>query len=872
MSVARRLAAHSVGMVLIARAVCALDPARPLSALLLDSWSTREGLPQSSVNALVQDADGYLWIGTQDGLVRFDGTTFTAYGVGGAPPLPSGYVGSLAVDGRTLWIGTEAGLVRYRSGAFATVPAAAPLAAVRIRALHLDVGGGLWVGTSAGLATLRDDRLVEVQLAGHDAVHVTALWLGGDGALWIGTARDGLLRLERGGALTRWTTADGLAADRVTALAGAADKGVWVGTPRGLQLLAGGVLRTYGTRDGLPSAEVLSLRSGAGDELWIGTFGGGVTRLAGGRFSSLRRAGGLPCDTVLATYEDREGILWLGTQTGGLARARDVGISLIGKAHGLPSEVTGAVLEDRDGRLLAGTHDSGLIAVAGERVRRHAIADGLLDERVRALLVDGRGDVWVGGAAGSVQRLRGAHLEPSGTEFHVDDHEVRALCEDGTGGLWIGTTGGTLACVRNGVLTVPSLAPALPPGRVAALLADRRGALWVAVYGAGVVRIENGRTTVLGAQAGLTSPLAVALTEDRDGQVWVGSYGGGLYRIDGDRLHRYATEQGLCSDVIYGIVEDAADRLWMTSNQGVFVVAREALRGIDEGRASTMPCVYLNRQAGLGNIEFNGAMQPPGWRTRDGRILFPSMLGLAVIDPARATATRPQPRIALEGVVADGRRLTPDITARLPAATRRIELSFVGVSLLAPGAVGYRYRLEGFDPDWVDAGGSRSAVYTTLGPGRYRFVVQAHGAGTGWGEDAASFAFTVATPWWRQTWFLALAVIGLLGSVYALGRARQAHAQRAERRRVELVHSLTVGLLHELRQPLQALHTRLEIVRLRARGSEQLAHGVGEALSEAGRLRRLLDEVENLHSSGTLRTVPYAGSDTMLAIRDEEKP
>ncbi len=354
-------------------------------AYRLDSWQNEQGLPQNTVSSLAQTPDGYLWLATQEGLVRFDGIRFQVFLAGNAPGLASNALTRLAAVDGTLWIGTDGGgLGRLRDGRFTTLTRRDGLPQDHVQALLADGEGGLWIGTTRGLARLRrDGSLAAVPVAGLPDSAVSALCLDAAGSLWIGTATAGVYRLA-GGRAEPLTHREGLPDDRVQALHAQRDGSLWIATQGGLARLRGGRLTAFTTRDGLPSDVVNALLEDGDGNLWIGTRRG-LCRLSGGRLV----ATGVPQvdDDVRALFADREGSLWIGTGNAGLQRLKTVAFGPLAAESRLPARLTWSVFEDRDGSLWIGT-GTGLYHLAGEATALYTREQGLPDDVVRSVLRD----------------------------------------------------------------------------------------------------------------------------------------------------------------------------------------------------------------------------------------------------------------------------------------------------------------------------------------------------------------------------------------------------------------------------------------------------------------------------------------------------
>jgi ligand-binding sensor domain-containing protein/signal transduction histidine kinase/CheY-like chemotaxis protein len=769
----------------------ALAPQRALIQYSLDTWLFKDGLPHDHVQALLQDRAGYLWVGTEEGAARFDGVRFTNFHRGNTPAFGASSVCALCEDpDGGLWIGTGHGVVRCREGRFTAFTTQHGLPNDIVRALCRTRDGRLWVGTAGGLAQLRDGRFVPfANRQGLSGAYVWALCEGTDGSLWVGTVR-GLYRLE-GGRVTVYTAAEGLPADRVQALCVDRRGRLWVGTSGGLARFESGRFTRCTRQDGLPPDGVSALYEDTQGCLWIGTEDGGMARRRGNDLDFLSSRNGLPCDRVTCFSEDREGCLWVGT-TNGLIRLKDGKFHTLGRPQGVADEQTWVVLEDRAGALWVGTH-RGLTVFRGGHPRTYTTADGLSDVKVLALAEARDGSLWIGTKRGGLNRLQGGKFTAYRKKDGLGADDVRAVCEDADGSLWVGTSGGGLSHLQGNRWTTLTTRDGLAHDAVLCLLRDHGGALWVGTAGGGLSRVAGGHISRYTTREGLPCDVVFALHEDARGGLWVGTDRGlALYR--NGLFTTLTTREGLFDDVIWGILEDGRGDVWLTCNKGLSRIARRDLEAAASGRGLPLRPVVYTEADGLKCHDFSGAVQPSSWRARDGRLWFCTARGVAAIDPANIPVNRLPPPVRLEEVVVDDRPLGPGEGPRLPPGRGNVTFHYTALSLVAPEHVRFRYRLEGYDADWVDAQTRRAAYYTNLPPRHYRFRVVACNNDGVWNEEGASFDIELA-PRFYQTWpFYALCAAGLLALVWCGVQLRVAGLRAREARLRRLVAEQTRDL------------------------------------------------------------------------------
>ncbi len=746
---------------LLATPLAALDPDRLPSQYVLAGW--RDELPQSIVRTLLQDRQGYLWLGTQNGLARFDGKTFRVFDPGNTPELGSGDVRALHEDaaGR-LWVGTRGGgLARWDGQRFERIAAAPEGGAspTLVYALAADARGALLVGTRGqGALALEGERLAPPPGAeGLATANVLSLLTGPDGSVWIGLQNGGLHRLH--GHQRVPVAPDLLGEQSVLALLRDRSGQVWAGTrSAGLWRLAGGDPARAEPLPGLEGTPITALAEDRDGNLWVGTYGAGLARLHAGRLDRLDRTGGLADEKVLALLEDREANLWVGTEGGGLQRLRDGAFRTFGAPEGLAAPQVWAVLEDRRGTVWLGTDGGGLARLDAGGFRHFGSREGLGGDSITSLFEDSRGDLWIGVRGVGLLRRSGERFERFGPEQGLAAGTVLALAEDDAGALWLGTSGqGLYRRQADGGFEPFAPEAELADDRVWALARGFDGELYAGTDGEGLKVIRGGKVERLGPDQGLPSATVSAIHTDEDGIVWLGTYGGGLARLVDGRITVATRRHGLPEDAILQVLDDELGWLWLSSNRGVARIAKQDLAAVLDGRQERLLAEVFGKADGMRSAECNGAFQPAGFRARDGRLWFPTIEGAVVVDPARLPQNPVPPGIVLESALADGESLLARERPILPAGTERFELSWAGLSFAEPERVRYRHQLEGFDHAWVDAGAERRATYTNLPTGRsYRFVVQAANEDGVWSPEGAALAFTVRPHLWQQPAFVLL--------------------------------------------------------------------------------------------------------------------
>jgi len=771
-----------------------VDPTEALRIYAHDIWQVENGLPQDAVQTITQTTDGYLWLGTEEGLVRFDGARFTVFNRKNTPALKDYYVRVLFADpDGALWIGTRSGgLTRLRDGKFRTFGVPDGLAQGVITAIARDGRGTLWVGTNVGLSQLRGDQFTAYGDGSRRfTASVTALLVDHRGEVWVGTEESGLSRIGNGG--DRWyTIKQGLSSNRVLALFEDRTGSVWVGTDGGgLNQIKDDKITVFGKAQGLQNSSVVSIGEGAGAQLWAGTNGGGLARMENGKFTAYTTEQGLSNDVVLCLYKDREDNLWIGTDGGGLNRLKRREFLTYTANDGLSHDQATSIYQSRDGSVWIGTGGGGLNRLKDGRFTTYTTRDGLSSNLVRALLEDDHGNMWIGTDGAGLNVLRNGRFTAYSRKNGLSNDVVLSLAQDLNGDLWIGTAEGLCRLGRG------SAHPVAVGGEgehsvIVSLLASRDGSLWTSAIDRGLARLHNGEWRRF--TGGLPEEFVTSMYEDSLGTIWLGTNGGGLCRFKAGRFTVATVKQGLFSDTIFQILEDNQGNLWMSSNRGVFRVDKGQLNDLAEDKRNSVDSFAYGKADGMKSAECTGNNQPAGWKTRDGRLWFPTIKGVAIVDPRHLTSNKKPPPVVLEEFIADKKSIPFGSTISLPPGTAQVELHFAGLSFVAPERVRYKYTLEGFDSGWIDAGTRRIAYYTNLSPGRYRFRVMACNNNGVWNEDGVAAAFSIQPHFYQTAYYYA--GCGLLVALCAawVYRTRMAGIEANQRRLAVLVEARTKEL------------------------------------------------------------------------------
>lgn len=853
-----------------------LDPHRPFSSFVHQSWQTQQGLPQNSVLSLAQTKDGYLWIGTEEGLARFDGSQFTVVSTG----LRNKTISSLlAAKNGDLWIGTDGGgLARLSHGSFTTYTTRNGLPNDSILALYEDALGAIWAGTDGGGVAQIDRGTPRIYTRNEGLPDNVVFSIAGtaDGVIWLGT-RGGLVKYDHGGFSDQIAELTG---QHVRALMADRDSSIWAGTTtEGLFHITKSGTEHLSKASGLPSDQIESLYQDNAGTLYAGSMDAGILRFDGKSWSALSDKQGLLGSEIHAILEDTEGDVWIGTAGGGLDCFKAGVFSTISTSDGLPSDTILPILQDHNGNLWIGS-DHGLSVREGNRVTTYSKREGLPDDLVLSLAEDRSGSIWAGTRRG-LARFSAGRWTVFTTQDGLASDFVAALLLDRAGVLWIGTRAGLSK--YDGKFSSYTTREGLANNYVRAIAQDRTGAIWAGTEG-GVSRFENGHFQSFHTRNGLSSDVIRSVYADDEGDIWFATNGGGLNCLRKGKFSAIMSERGLFDDSLHSILADGNGRLWLTSNRGVFSVGLKQLKDFADGKlANITPRVY-GIADGLKTSEFNGGFQPASCRMRDGRLAFPSTGGVALVEPASTGHTAEAPSPIIERVLADQRVFSPVQDIVVPPGRGQLEIQFTAPAFRSPKSVQFSYMLEGFDRDWTQAGSRRVAYYTNIPPGEYKFRVRVET-----GEASSETVLPVElTPHFYQTLaFYALGGVIILTFCASFYSWRMNELRNREKTLLALVNEKTAALrdsermLRRSRDEMELrVHERtLELVRanqalqteifVRRQAESQMRAAKEEAEAASQGLRIILKSVG--HELGA----PLAGiqgeAETRLAVAENEQ-
>ena len=766
-------------------------------------WQSDDGLPHNSVWAVTQGAHGYLWVGTQQGLVRFDGLRFVGLDESAPAELRRGWITALCVTAdESLWIGCEGyGLARMKGGSFAHFGEAEGLPSLHISTLVPSHDGSIWIGTEGGITRFKDGKFTTfTDKSGLGNNSVRAICQDHEGKIRVATGR-GLSSINDAGDISTMNFGMGAVSNSLKGVCEDSKGNIWVSSNEGVTREGQNGRAFYRQSEGLPDKKSTVLYHDRSDRVWVGTYSGLACLVNGEVVAQPMNEAGFG-DLVYTIYEDREENLWVGARDG-LYRLTAARFTTYTAQEGLSCNNAMSVMEDRNGSIWIATWGGGLDEMKDGKIRVYGSTNALTQDFVLSLHERRDGGIWVGmDFDGGLNLLRDSRtnefLKPHGTIGQV----IRVIHEDREGNLWIGTgkvgAGQGLYVLKQGKVLNYTTSRGLAGNLIWAICEGSNGQFWIGTDG-GLSEWNGDKFTNFTTHEGLPNNWINALHEDADGVLWIGTKGG-LGRLKDGKITSYTSRQGLFSDEIYEILEDDFGNFWMSCRSGIFRVSRKDFEAVEHGAAKSVTSTVFGKADGLVSIQCNGVAKPAGWKSKDGRLWFPTIRGVVAVD-SRIKMNDLPPPIMIEEVIADrkaqkfskeasGRNSTEFEPIKVPPGRGELEIHYTALSLQAPEKNRFQYKMEDVDAKWIEAGTRREVVYNYLGPGSYRFRVRACNNDGVWNEAGIVLPIVMAPHFWQTWWFKSMipVAIGLLA--FAWYRFRMAQLREIERLRVQIAADL----------------------------------------------------------------------------------
>jgi signal transduction histidine kinase/ligand-binding sensor domain-containing protein len=717
----------------------------------VQSWRTDDGLPGNEVNDLVQDQNGYLWLATIGGLVRFDGVTFKPFSSPLITRVSARNIRALTqtADSTLLMLPAVGGVVQLKDGQFSPHPIGEGLAGKQLHTLFVDRGGAVWVGMDGEARRWQDGKISDFTPAnGLTRRARVSFAADNEGRVWI--ANGGFLGCYHDGKLMHFT--EDFDAAGYTVVASRRAGGIWVCKNRELLKMEDGQFSIISTN--LPwlalggvASKMFEDSSGA---LWIGTSAHGLFRFADGKFGNVETSQ----SQITSIKEDDQKDIWVATAGGGINRLRPKLFYLYNTKSGLPEDVSDGVCADEQGNVWLANRSGGVARISDGKVSILDAKAGPHKFQAYSVCADNRGFVWA--SEGELFRFPRdnpdqAQSVSNGLTGNITG--VHVLYKNRNGDIWIGADPNVLGCFHDGLPEHYVQKKNFPGQRPRSITEDARGRIWVGTEDHQLIELAGGKFTVFTAKDGFPDAPVHSLYADVDGSVWIGTIGGGIVLRRDEKFTAISAANGLPNDFIAEMVEDDTGRLWCGTRGGIFYVSKSELLAFADGKVPKVTGITFSRSDGLTGISCLGSSQPMAGKTPDGRLWFATQQGVLSLDTAALKPNVWAPPVFIDEVFVNDRQLDITNPMMVPPLCNKIEFRFCALSYVAPEKVRLRYKLDGVDSDWAEIVNQRAAVYSGLRPGKYELHLKACNNDGVWNETGTSLSFVVLPAWWQSWWF-----------------------------------------------------------------------------------------------------------------------
>ncbi len=853
-----------------------LSPATHLHELNVTHWTVDDGLPGSTLNNVLRTTDGYLWISSFNGLVRFDGHRFEIFDKRTVPVFEtSGFHHLIEDKNGDLWIGMQSvGPRIYRDGEFQRLPWT-PEVRATVRAMVIDDSGEVWIGTiDHGVYRSANGHWLAVEHPSFANVAVRNIIQDRSGTMWLATEGKGLVEYQDGRVAATYTVSEGLVSNAVTGLVEGADGRIWVGSEGGLNWLQDGEIRTV---DELNDFQVFRLYQDDYGSLWVASEQGLLRRNAiSMEWEHLDSYQGEPLRRISAIAFDREGAIWLASYGDGLYQLQEGKFDSYTLQRGLTSERITAVHETSDGRVLVGGDGGSIDVVHSGTVDQLDIGLDLPDVRIRGFLEDSLGRLWIASYVGLL-RVSADGTDWLTTEDGLPSDQMRLIYEDRAGKIWAATrNAGLVEILADGSFRTLDRTTGLTSNFILSIDEGSDGELLLGTHEGLSILHRDGSTMSFGTSGGLPGEIVFSTFVDDTGAIWLAT-NGGLGRLDREResIRTLTLGHGLPAEAIFDYQEDANGSVWLTSAKGVIRVAKQQLTSFMAGDLERVQMTVYDDRDGLASRDCTGAAKI--LEASDGKLWIPTLKGVSVLDPDAVPINEVEPPVRVHRFAVDDELLDLGSTdiLKIAAGKRFYTFEFTALSLLIPSKVRIQYKLEGFDDDWQEVESERSVRYTNLARGFYAFRVRAANNDGVWNEQGARLEFEILPFFYQTPWFLVLLGLSIVAGARAVYswrmktvQARNRELKESESRLQRLVEELeqknaelerfTYTASHDLKSPLVTVQGFLGLLEQDvARGDQaRIKSDVQRISSAVETMGRLLEDLLSLSRTGRLINPP----------------
>jgi signal transduction histidine kinase/ligand-binding sensor domain-containing protein len=779
-----------------------------------DSWTTDNGLPQNGVRSITQTPDGYLWLATLDGLVRFDGVKFTVFNKTNSKGIISNrFWHAKAFEDGSIWAATEAGdLIIYRNSEFTSYPAD-KVPGVQIIGFEKDENGEILFNADPDRYYLRNGEFVLAQPTGNDNSQ-KHFYLGQSGTRWelslteISQIKAGQTQIYRLKGNFIYFFLLNVYEDR--------KGGLWASDLGKISYLHNGEITEYTEKDGIPpNLGGHSFWEEADGSIWFATGnfdlrGIGLVKIKDGKLSKFGLEQGLSNDRIFHRFKDREGTIWLATDRG-LNRLRQQILTPLSTKEGLVHNEVYPILKARDGSIYIGTN-GGLSSYKDGKFTNtvSSFEENYGIKPVQSLAEDADGRLWIG-AINGLFVLKDGKIE-NWTKKFENPSTIYAIYTHKDGTVWFGTEHSGVWQYKDDKITpLFTTAEGLAGNDVKFIHEAKDGSFWIGTFG-GLSHLKDGKFTNYTIGEGLASNFVRSIKEDEDGTFWFGTYDSGLSRFKDGKFSNFNTANGLFSNGVFAIVEDKNGNFWMSSNQGIYRVSKQQLNDFAAGKISSYESFSYGKQDGMLNAECNGGRQPSAMTDDQGQIWFPTLEGIAIVNPIDLPTNQLPPPVEIEEISIDRKHIdfaAKQSTININSSQTMLDISYTALSFIKSDQIRFKYKLEGLDDNWVDAGTRRVVNYSYLPSGKYTFRIIASNADGVWNTEGKSLNIIVLSPFYKTWWFAGFVILLAIYLMFLLYRYRIGQLKKLNATQESFSRQLIESQESERKRIAQDLHDGL---------------------------------------------------------------
>lgn len=813
-----------------------------------------DGMPSNAVNDLLLASDGYIWIATFGGLVRFDGVKYDIYNSINTPNFTNNSILHIFEDSRKrIWVGTNGGgLMCYQDEQFIHYDTDSITGSSVVTSVIEHPDGSIWAGTSNGMLIIQDGKVKIPEEEVLQKVDVYAMHFDKKGTLWLGSKFNGVYRVEKD-TITHHDMGDDFEMRTIRCITSDKQGRVWIGTDLHVVWYENGVFKHADPSLGIPRGFINELAIQNDGRMLVATEYG-VFRYTDGRFRKLINDIQLPREIIQTVMMDRENSIWLGTYRGGLVMMRQSKFHNILKFEGLPNAVINTVYEDSNSIFWIGT-DYGLARLEGDQLTAFVMEGNPSTNRIRDIYEDSKGRLLLATYHGMVWFEGDKIKKLYTTDDGLISNRIRRIREDAEGNLWVATTSGITKLQTDGSIVQYARDQGLTNEFIMSMLFDKEGTMWVGTDGGGLFKLQGDTFVPVLYNTSIVSDIIFNLFQDKGGRIWL-STNSGVALLQGDDFFPLGTADRALTSSVYQTIEDKEGNYWLMTDRGVVSLNREILdRHLRAPNKEALTVKLYNRSDGMSSSQVTASSVSV--LSKAGKIWTATLDGVTIIDPEFIPINKQPPPVLIEKFVLDGNEKPLNGPLVIPPGKHRLDFYYTGLSFYAPEKLRFRFMIDGFDQDWVEAGNDREASYTNLPPGEYNFRVLAANNDGIWNYEGAGIKL-VKEPYFYQTWiFYLLVMVSLIAIGMLVGRYRLVQYQRRNKELAVMVQKRTQNIrkqkedIEEQKEELKRLNSikdkLLSIISHDLRGPINSFEGILMLLSSNG-----LSEVETRHLVGKL--------------------